>query len=652
MLLYTKGVICVANLISDKELFDEIIDCSYPGLGEIKNCTDYNKCRKILAEVFRKSLNPTLFFSTMEDNGNVELTDELIDNAEKAVKHYVVSCGIPYDFKGEPVKWTFNPTENQYKEWTWQLSRHNEWTNLARAYRATKNEKYAKACEELFESWFNTSDDCPDDNKGGSSLCWRTIECGIRQGLVWQEVIHTFYNSFSDDTIVDWIKSVYQHGVRIITSHYARNWLIMEMNGLGHIGLLYPILKDSKKWYDYAMTMLEKQLDVQIYPDGMHYELATGYAYVVLNNYLRLINCAEIYGRKISEKMYMPLELLLLSYVKMMRPDGLTPNINDGSFSNVKEIVKCFAEFFPENKEFKWITGEGNEPDYKSIVFEYAGQAALRTGWGKDDIYLYFDGGPVGAGHRHEDKLSFILYANGKQILTEGNNYAYDTSKMREYVLSSMSHNTALVDGMGQNRRKDANEKWTGKEIETISELKYNLTDSVDAVASFYDEGYGEDQLRLAKHQRSLFFFKNYKNINPFVVVVDRFTSEEEHEYEIMWHIDSENLVVEDTKTITDDLCILVPKDSATLKIYHGEEEPYFQGWTADSVVQGDFRPIYNASYFVKGKNIRCITILTPCSNEKITVEKVFASKLITDTKIELTLSNGEILTLNEEDYI
>ncbi len=648
-----KGDDCVANPISDEKLFNEVIDLNFPGLERIKsesNKKNYAECRKILAETFRKSLVPDLFFTTLENNGEVEETKELIDSAEKAVRHYVVSCGIPYDFNGKPIDWTFNPTYNGYKEWSWQLSRHNEWTTLARAYRATKNKKYAKACEELFESWFSGCDDCPDDTKCGSSICWRTIECGIRQGLVWQEVIHTFYNEFSDDTVCDWIKAVYQHGVRIVKAHGARNWLIMEMNGLGHIGLFYPVLKDSKKWYDFAIDMLENQFEEQIYPDGMHYELATGYAYVVLNNYFKFINSAIIYGREISQAMYKPLEMLLLSYVKMMRPDGVTPNINDGSFSDVKETVAQFIKFFPENKEFKWIMGEENEPDYKSIVFEYAGQAALRTGWGKDDVHIYFDGGPIGRGHQHEDKLSLTLFAKGKQIITEGNNYAYDNSEMRKYVRSTRSHNTVRIDGKDQNRRE--NYTWEIEEIKKKSDMIFNFTDEVDAVSSFYNEGYGENQEKLAVHKRNVYFIKKMKDLKPFVIVVDRLTSEEEHEYEIMWHIDTENFSSNELNVKADVLTLVVPENSAQLKVFHGEEEPYFRGWTADSVVQGDFRPVYTPTYFVKAKDVRCVTLLNPYSNEKLTVEKVLASDSTTDTKIELILSNGEKIVLDENEYL
>ncbi len=67
---------------------------------------------------------------------------------------FYVSVGVPCNFGAEnQVDWVANPTYNGYGEWTWQLSRHNEWKILARVYRKTGDEKYAKACADLFESW-------------------------------------------------------------------------------------------------------------------------------------------------------------------------------------------------------------------------------------------------------------------------------------------------------------------------------------------------------------------------------------------------------------------------------------------------------------------------------------------------------------------
>ena len=61
-------------------------------------------------------------------------------------------------------------------------------------------------------------------------------------GGEWQWALHSFYRSphFTDDVLVDWYKSVWEHGWRLRNFHRTGNWLIMEMNGLAQIGILYP----------------------------------------------------------------------------------------------------------------------------------------------------------------------------------------------------------------------------------------------------------------------------------------------------------------------------------------------------------------------------------------------------------------------------
>ena len=128
----------------------------------------------------------------------------------------------------------------------------------------------------------------------------------------------------------------------------------------------------------------------------------------------------------------------------------------------------------------------------------WSGFAALRTGWGQDDTWALMDAAPFGRAHQHEDKLSVLLYTNGKFLLTEGGNYAYDESEMRNYVLSTRSHNTVRVDGQDQNRRKTY--AWKEEDIKKKSNLEWNFSKKWDYAKSAYDEGYGEDQDKAPVH--------------------------------------------------------------------------------------------------------------------------------------------------------
>ena len=112
--------------------------------------------------------------------------------AEEVLKHHFTVVGIPYTFPGA-VDWYFNPTtapDSKFPrdhEWMWQLNRHREFATLARAYRATGDEKYAREFAQLLESWIR---DCPVPEKeawNAPGSPWRTIEGGIRTSTTWAD---------------------------------------------------------------------------------------------------------------------------------------------------------------------------------------------------------------------------------------------------------------------------------------------------------------------------------------------------------------------------------------------------------------------------------------------------------------------------------
>jgi len=642
----------MSTRLTDEKFFNNVLDTSLNGLEDIPSLVagkEFDTCRKIFADYVRKNLQPKRFFSTLPENGKVETIEELLDAADMATRHYMISVGIPYDFGDAPVDWTFNPTENGYKEWPFQLNRHREFQTLAEAYRTTGDKRYADACSELFTSWIEQVK-APESCNGHATMCWRTIECGIRQGLVWPEVIHSFVYAFSDDVITDWCKSVWEHGNRLYQDYTRNNWLVMEMNGLAHIGILYPWFKEAAEWYDFAIKKLAEELDIQVYPDGVQFELTTDYAYVVLKNMLYAVRTAKAYEKEIPQGMMKKLEKMLLFYVRLMRPDGKVPSINDGAMLETQKVVSEFKDMFPKNKIFEWAMGCGSkEPEETSYVFEYPGLAVLRTGWSDKDSYVFFDGGELGKAHRHEDKLSVLFYADGKQVLTEGNSYAYDTSEMRQYVLSTRAHNTVRVDGKDQNRKK--NYYWDDR-INVKSNLNFKLSDKMDVLSAIYDEGYGEECEINVKHSRKVLFVKSMQELKPFLIVVDRLEAEEEHSYEVMWHLDAENIAFCGLQVKADSLRVLVPqiqKHTAGLDIKYGIQSPEWQGWTADSTIQNDYRPIYNLSYMLKGSNIRWVTVWYPDGGEKKGIVKVEAGLKVEDTDICLTLDDGLQFILNEE---
>lgn len=648
--------------LSDAKFFGELIDCTLSGLEDIPDAVaeeNYAMCRKIFAEHVREILREkeTLFFSMPYEfppNDFIMPGEDVEDAVERIKKNRFVSVGIPHQYENE-VDWFANPTPNHYKEWTWQLNRHHEWKLLANHYRETGDESSAEAAVQLFDGWVKQATVPGDDVKGNETLCWRTIECGTRMGVDWPYTLFCIYKSkyFTDDILVDWYKSVWEHGHRLQLNHRTGNWLIIEMNGLGHIGILYPQLKASKEWLDYAVNKLTEELDLQVYPDGFQSELTTGYQYVVINNYMRFVKIAEVFGIKIPDAYLKYMEDMLEVSIRLMMPDGCIPDLNDGSHGQIKPLIERHLVHFPMNKSLRWVchdrNGEG-KPAYQSVAFEYAGIMVMRDGWEKDSTWALMDAAPFGTGHQHEDKLNLLVHAKGRNIITECGCYPYDDSEMRKYALSTRSHNTIRVNGKDQNRR--GGYEWRQEDIRKKADMRYCINSEYDYVSSRYCEGYGMDKDKSVSHERSVIFVKRPGNdMVPYFIVIDRMFATESNHYEILWHVDAEEILVKGMKTKADFMHIITSLNDVKtdgIDIISGQQYPEWQGWKRGSeyIPGNDVRqPVIR--YHIVGSSERIVTVLYP--DDDCPIESVEAGTDVDDTLINIVLKNGERIQLDEK---
>lgn len=656
--------------LTDERFFGEVIDTARPGLAGIPDAVargDFAAARRLFAAEARASLQPERFLSVRREFHNsphFQPGESVAEAAERILRLELLSCGTPHQFSGA-VDWFSNPTFNQYKEWTWQLSRHPEWAVLGQRYRETGDERYAAGFVRLFLSWVRQAV-VPEDAPGSATRCWRTIEAGIRMGGPWQWALHSFYRSphFTDDVLVDWYKSVWEHGWRLRHFHRTHNWFIMEMNGLAQIALLYPQFRAAPEWREYAFAGLVRELQTQVYPDGLQFELSTGYHQVVINNYQWLIDVYSAYDEPVPDAFDAGLEPMHAANVRLMMPDGRLPDLNDGGWHEVAPLMRAAAERYPERADFRWAATRGREgqpPAETSLAFPYAGYYVMRTGWEPDAVWALFDGGPFGFAHQHEDKLNLLLHAYGRRLLTEAGNYAYDDSEMRRYVLSTRGHNTIRVDGHDQHRRLRFDPSAT--RLDQPSGALWRTTDRFDTAEATYDEGYGPTAAPIAAHHRRVIFLKEGPSgLGPCLLAIDRLRPADDapHRYEVLWRLDADAAEVAglairgrdpEGPTLT---IVTAPAPGLALRLAQGEEEPEWQGWKAvGGHQQGEFAPAPTALYQIAAAGpLRLVTLLYPARRgERCPVVALAADPAPDATTIALTLESGDTLSLDERDF-
>lgn len=593
------------------EAFFEALDLSREDLKAVKvavDAGDYAGAKSAFAEHIRTREKP-IWFSDWKNrsepqdrDAEVELVrvgDRAIKNvdldyADKIVANQLTSCRVEQDF-GEEINWELNPID--YKEWTWQLSRHPFWVTLGQAYWKTSDEKYAEAFVRQMRHWIENVL-VPIDENGNSwkdnaemgtdaTNCWRTIECGIRMGQTWPAAFYYFLTSpiFTDDDVCLMVKSMVEHARHLTLWPRGGNWQTMQANGQYHVGVLFPEFKEASQWRELAMQSLYAELDEQVYPDGAQIELSSGYHQVSLRNFVMAYAIGHLNDMPVPPDFVTKLERMYHYDLYLAMPNLLMPALNDGGQTDIRPYLRGGFKFFPERKDFQWAATdrqEGEAPQNESSAFPYAGHFVMRSGWNEEDRYLFFDGGPFGYGHQHEDKLNLMVYAHGRVHIVDPGNYPYDSSEWRKYVLSTRAHNTVMVDGMEQNQRGKPREEYVVSEPlphTWVSDEKYDY-----AVAN-YDLGYGPERDTTVTHTRSILFVKP-----DFWIVTDflKATDDKSHVYDAMFHLDADGAeVLENGRGVEtrnaegeSNFGIYgIANVPFSIDVISGQEDPVVQGW-------------------------------------------------------------------------
>ena len=600
-------------MVLDRDALGAVLNHDYPGIDKALDSPDPIHGFACFFRSYLDSTKDRFFSIPYETPENAyKLAGESDEEAcRRIASGTLVSVAVPSAFGSvDSVDWHSNPTFNGYKEWTWQLSRHNDIKLLAHEYLRTGRSEYASAASSLLASWIRTCPAPDADTSGGETDTWRTIECGIRMGANWPYIIYAFYPVFSDELLSAIALSLYQHGERLERNHMSGNWLLMEMNGLMHIAVLFPFFRRSAHWKGFALSMMEEEARKQFYPDGMQYELTTCYHEVAINNYQRMLELMKAFSLEIPGELFSIMENAAEANIKLMEPDGMLPDINDGSSSDVSALLVPKSRLFANDAIRFFATGgkEGHLPSYESVALPYSGFFAFRTGWSDKDAYALLDSAPFGKGHQHEDKLSLIVSSGRKRVITEGGCYAYDDSPMRKHTISSFCHNVLIIDGMGQNRRKSY--VWHDDEIKAESGMVWKVSDDVDFAEGEYSGPYGEDECHPAVWKRCVYFIKHHPLFSrPFLVVVDRVEAEDSHEYCFLWHVDSERVSISARDAIYSDVHLSFP-EGGSLSVTRGAMHPV-AGFIATGKEQGMYKAVDRLGFRITASTARSVTVIS-----------------------------------------
>jgi hypothetical protein len=270
---------------------------------------------------------------------------------------------------------------------------------------------------------------------------------------------------------------------------------------------------------------------------------------------------------------------------------------------------------------------EGVKPtDGPSFIFPWAGHLISRNGYDADAHWSFFDMGPWGSGHQHNDKMQVSVYAHGRDLLVDCGRFAYRgevADKFRKYATGSASHNILMIDGKGQGPGPKVTDA-------PVSKKDYLITENYDLGRGSFSDFIGLEGS--VKHTRTMFYSRG-----DLWVVVDRISTDRPRKIDALWHWHPDNKVQIEKSVVYSanekgNLQIIpVGKQDWKLNVVKGQEQPEIQGWYSPEYNKFEPNPTAIFSTQIE-KNATFVWVLYP--SEK--VEKLVSAEIISETEKEI----------------
>lgn len=184
------------------------------------------------------------------------------------------------------------------------------------------------------------------------------------------------------------------------------------------------------------------QMRESITPDGPWFEGAWGYHFFSVEPLMLTYEMARRASIALPEAS--ALARMLDAPERAVFPDNSLPNFNDSGL----------VQLPPRRKPFdRLLWGESPFPRHvpsplQSDLMPDAGIATLRVSGSDHTLAIKF--GPHGGGHGHNDKLTFISYANGRHLAADPGTQAYAAKTHATWDKTTIAHNTIAIDEQSQ----------------------------------------------------------------------------------------------------------------------------------------------------------------------------------------------------------
>ncbi len=502
--------------------------------------------------------------------------ENILGQAGQILKHQFPLLGYGYLDYGQDIDWQLdivNGKRAPLKPWpkigyldfnevgdskvTWELSRHQFLTTLAKAWLLTGDECFVRELENLYYDWQRK-------NPYPLGINWASsLEVAFRS-LAWIWTVQLLGGCESAAKLRQDIMQALAFNAwyiqRYLSTYFSPNTHLQgEAVALYFIGTLFPSLPNSKDWRETGWNVLLEHALTKVLADGAYFEQSTYYHVYALDFFLHARLLAMRNGNAFPCG-YDDVLKKMLGQLSCLCQAGPPPRFGDDDGGRLFDgrrnldlhlsdplatgtaLYQC-GDFkqpgLKATEEMLWLLGEEGLRAFSDCTASGIGHSArfdntglyIAHGGGKSASQLVFDAGPLGGGsggHGHADALSLTLNLDGRPLLVDPGSCNYvGPGSDREAFRITQAHNTVTVDDLSQTIPKAAFSwfQWPRVVMETVM-----FTPEFEFVAASHD-GYTRLHPPVT-HRRTLF-----NSHHGFWFVLDQLIGNGPHNYAVHWHL-------------------------------------------------------------------------------------------------------------------
>ena len=356
----------------------------------------------------------------------------------------------------------------------WELNRHYQFAVLAKSYFVTGDDAYLAELTDLFVDW-------NDKNPFMWGPEWSSpMEESIR--LVNWLVAAAFLEASKSPATAKLLESLCSGAWTMaahVRGHYSRhssanNHTIIEAAGVAIAAAVFG----QRQWLNEALALLESEVALQTYADGVNKEQALHYELFVMEALCLVAHALSAAGESLPEPLKEQLRLMV-RYARACNAGGDKyiefGDDDEGIILNLAQNKPCYPEYvlalatLELGDNYRWVEDvrrcetlrwlySCNCLDAAALLplaanksvenFPEGGVTIVR--FDDDRAVLAFDHGPLGFGqlaaHGHADALSVQLFVDGEPVLIDPGTYVYNGNReMRDRFRSTCAHNTVCI---------------------------------------------------------------------------------------------------------------------------------------------------------------------------------------------------------------